>query len=96
DTGSQLPADAALLSWTAPLTRENGESLSMGEIAGYEVSYGLSPDNLNQNLAIGDASAEQLMIDQLGAGTWYFAIRTLDTDGNRGSLSEVVAKVINI
>ncbi|MGF2736176.1 fibronectin type III domain-containing protein [Marinobacter sp. DUT-1] len=89
-----IPADAALLSWTAPLTRENGESLSMGEIAGFEVVYGTNPDSLDQSLAIGDASVDELLVDELTAGTWYFAIRTLDTDGNRSRLSEVVYKQI--
>ena len=89
-----IPANAALLSWTAPLTRENGESLSMGEIAGFEVVYGTNPDSLDQSLAIGDASVDELLVDELTAGTWYFAIRTLDTDGNRSRLSEVVYKQI--
>lgn len=89
-----IPANAALLSWTAPLTRENGDSLSMGEIAGFEVVYGTSEDTLDQSIAIGDASVDELLVDELTEGTWYFAIRTLDTDGNRSRLSEVVYKQI--
>ncbi|WP_228260689.1 fibronectin type III domain-containing protein [Marinobacter orientalis] len=89
-----IPANAALLSWTAPLTRENGDSLAMGEIAGFEVVYGTSAEILDQNLAIGDASVDELLVDELTEGTWYFAIRTLDTDGNRSRLSEVVHKQI--
>ena len=88
------PANTALLSWTAPLTRENGDSLAMGEIAGFEVVYGTSQDSLDQSLAIGDASVDELLIEELTEGTWYFAIRTLDTDGNRSRLSEVVYKQI--
>lgn len=91
---SLVPPDAALLSWTAPMTRENGDSLSMGEIAGFEVVYGPSAETLNQSLAIGDASVDELLVDQLSPGTWYFAIRTLDTDGNRSRLSEVVNKQV--
>ncbi|AXS84799.1 hypothetical protein [Marinobacter sp. Arc7-DN-1] len=89
-----IPANTALLSWTAPLTRENGESLAMGEIAGFEVVYGTSAENLDQSLAIGDASVDELLVDELTGGTWYFAIRTLDTDGNRSRLSDVVYKQI--
>jgi hypothetical protein len=94
NTEETIPANTALLSWTAPLTRVNGDSLSMGEIAGFEVVYGTNADTLNQSLAIGDASVEELLVDELTAGTWYFAIRTLDTDGNRSRLSEVVYKQI--
>ena len=89
-----FPANSALLSWTAPLTRENGESLAMGEIAGFEVVYGTSAEDLDQSLAIGDASIDELLVDELTEGTWYFAIRTLDTDGNRSRQSEVVYKQI--
>ena len=89
-----IPANAAMLSWTAPLTRENGESLAMGEIAGFEVVYGTSAEALDQSLAIGDASVDELLVDELTEGTWYFAIRTLDTEGNRSRLSEVVYKQI--
>ena len=46
------------------------------------------------SLAIGDASVDELLVDELSEGTWYFAIRTLDTDGNRSRLSEVVYKQI--
>ncbi|PHQ24377.1 hypothetical protein CLH62_15835 [Marinobacter guineae] len=89
-----VPANTALLSWTAPLTRENGASLAMGEIAGFEVVYGTSAEALDQSIAIGDASVDELLVDELTEGTWYFAIRTLDTDGNRSRLSEVVYKQI--
>ncbi|MCM0611342.1 hypothetical protein KFJ24_02490 [Marinobacter sediminum] len=93
-TTETIPANAALLSWTAPLTRENGDSLAMGEIAGFEVVYGSGAENLDQSLAIGDASVEELLVDELTEGTWFFAIRTLDIDGNRSTLSEVVSKQI--
>ncbi len=93
-TGADVPANAALLSWTAPFTRVNGDSLSMGEIAGYEVVYGVNPDALDQSMAIGDASIDELLIDELGEGTWHFAIRTLDTDGKPSQLSEVLTKQI--
>lgn len=95
-TGEVIPNNTALLSWQAPFTRQNGVSLSMGEIAGYEVGYGLTADTLNQTLAIGDASADELLIDGLSAGNWYFAIRTIDTDGNKSVWSEVVSKAIQI
>lgn len=89
-----IAANTALLSWTAPLTRENGDSLAMGEIAGFEVVYGTSAETLDQSIGIGDASVDELLVDELTEGTWYFAIRTLDTDGNRSRLSEVVYKRI--
>lgn len=91
-----VPANAALLTWQAPFTRENGDSLSMGEIAGYEIGYGTSADLLNQTLAIGEASTDTMLINDLAQGSWYFAIRTIDVDGNRSRWSDVVSKTIGI
>lgn len=91
-----IAANAALLTWQAPFSRENGASLSMGEIAGYEIGYGLAADALTQTLAVGEASIDQMLINDLTEGSWFFAIRTLDTDGNRSRWSEVVTKTIDI
>lgn len=82
------------LSWTAPMTRINGESLSMGELKGYEIVYGRDAGELDQRVVINDASVMSYTIEGLGAGDWYFAIRVLDTDNLSSPLSEVVSKSI--
>lgn len=91
-----IAANAARLSWQAPFVRENGDSISMGELAGYEILYGMSPEALDKTLAIGDASIDKVVIDDLSSGNWYFAIRSIDTDGNKSRLSDVVNKTISI
>ncbi|MGP4844386.1 hypothetical protein ACTXGQ_09670 [Marinobacter sp. 1Y8] len=92
DSGSEVAVTR--LSWTAPLTRINGESLSMGELKGYEIVYGRDADELDQRVVINDASVMSHTIEGLGAGDWYFAIRVLDTDNLSSPLSQVVSKSI--
>jgi hypothetical protein len=87
---------AATLSWTAPLTRENGESIAMGELDGYEVRYGQTndisamPDEITINLA----STMEVTVEGLGKGIWYFTIRTLDVNGAFSDWSIPVSKKI--
>lgn len=87
------PDTSVRLSWTAPLTRINGSSLALSEIESFEISYGNSPEALDQTLAVpGDQTS--LEISDLASGTWYFSIRVIDTDGLKSEPSEVVSKTI--
>jgi hypothetical protein len=87
---------AATLSWTAPLTRENGESIAMGELDGYEVRYGQTDDisALLGKTTINLASTMEVTVEGLGKGIWYFTIRTLDVNGAFSDWSIPVSKKI--
>ncbi len=81
--------NAVSLSWTAPLTRADGSSLSLAEIADYEIRYGQDQGNQNQSMtAPGDATS--IEIGDLEAGTWYFSVRVIDTDGLQSVFSGLV------
>lgn len=94
ETLSEEPAAPQVtLSWTAPLTRTDGSSMSLGQIDHYEIVYGQSPDNLNQTVrAAGDATRAE--IGELAPGTWYFSIRVVDTNGQESSLSEPIEHTV--
>lgn len=77
------------LTWTAPLTRVDGSSISLSEIQRYEVAYGPSPDQLNQTMTV-DGSSTEATISGLEAGTWHFAVRVVDASGVSSELSETV------
>lgn len=87
---------SAKLRWQAPLTRENGESLAMGEIDQYVVRYGLEEDvqAMSSEVVIEDGQVMAFEISGLGEGTWFFAIRTLDVNGLASAWSGVVSKTI--
>ncbi|UQG60180.1 fibronectin type III domain-containing protein [Marinobacter sp. M3C] len=86
----------ATLSWQAPLNREDGGSLAMGEIGRYEVRYGLSADleSVNTSVQVEDGQRMSYTVEGLSPGTWYFAIQTVDIAGLKSEWSEFVSKVI--
>jgi hypothetical protein len=97
DAGDVHYAPVAVLSWSAPSTRVNGDGIKMGELDKYVIRYGQDRDNLNQTIVVDDASSRANMsytVDGLGAGNWYFTIQVQDTEGLVSEPSEVVSKQI--
>ncbi|MFL1484448.1 fibronectin type III domain-containing protein [Marinobacter sp. LN3S78] len=86
----------ARLSWQAPLTRENGNALSMGEIDRYIVRYGTQPDvdQMTNEVIVEDGQAMEYEVTDLQQGTWYFAMRTVDQNGLESAWSEVASKTV--
>ncbi|WP_242674388.1 hypothetical protein [Marinobacter halodurans] len=85
----------ATLTWDAPLTRMNGDSIAMGELQGYEIVYGHTADTLDNVIVIDSASTTTHTIENLDQGDWYFAVRAIDTEGLVSPLSAVVSKSIS-
>lgn len=94
--GSQgsVSTASAQLTWGAPLKRVSGESIAMGELYGYRISYGRDPEALDEKVTINEASTTTYTISNLSQGKWYFAVQAIDTDGLESPLSEVVSKSI--
>ena len=88
---------SAVLSWNAPLTRVNGDSIPMGELDRYVIRYGRDKGDLTQEVVVTNAQVEPQMsyeISGLDVGTWYFTIQVQDTSGLISEPSEVVSKSI--
>jgi hypothetical protein len=85
---------SASISWVAPVSRTDGSPLSLGEISGYKIFMGASPDNLESFDIINDSSMTDYTADNLPAGTYYFAITTSDFDGRESSMSDIVEKTV--
>lgn len=77
------------MKWSAPGTRVDGSSISLSEISHYEINYGQSPDNLDQEVRAASDDTEYTL-EGLAAGTWYFTIRVVDTDGLTSQASDTV------
>lgn len=97
--GGQEPSSerSAVLSWSAPLTRVNGESIPMGELDRYVIRYGQDADELSKEVVVTNAQAEAEMsyeVSGLDVGTWYFTIQVQDTNGLISEPSDVVSKSI--
>jgi fibronectin type 3 domain-containing protein len=80
--------------WQAPSERENGTVLSAGELAAYELSYysEASPDSVFVEIGAVDSSYS---LSDFEPGTYYFTISSVDTDGLKSVLSDVVTVIID-
>ena len=82
----------AALSWEAPTTNTDGKALT--DLAGYRIYYGTDANNLVATVELNSVGLQTYVIDDLGAATWYFAVRAYTSSGAESSLSEVVSKTI--
>ncbi len=83
------PADITL-SWVAPAEREDNSALSLSAIAGYKVYYGTTQGQYSDSVAINDGTAVAYTFTGLPAGTYYFVVTTIDTDGRESQYSSAV------
>ncbi len=82
------------LSWNAPMTRVNNDSLAMGELSGYIIRYGQDPANLTETVRIDSADTMEYTVTNLDNGTWYFSIQVEDVEGLVSAPSQPVSKKI--
>jgi hypothetical protein len=82
----------ASLSWTAPTQNTDGSSLT--NLKGFKVLYGTSATALNNSQSIDSKTATSATIAALGSGTWYFAVRAVNTAGAESDNSAVVTRTI--
>lgn len=82
---------AAEVSWSASTTDTEGDP---AQAAGYKVYYGRAPGTYEQSVAIPNAGVVSAMIEDLSAGTWYFAVAALDAAGMESDLSNEASKTI--
>lgn len=83
---------SAALSWNAPFQRQNNETLEMYELAGYVISYGQNPENLDKTVYVDDAYTMEYTVENLSDGTWYFTVQAEDDSGLMSPPSELVSK----
>jgi hypothetical protein len=82
----------ATLSWAAPTQNTDGSSVT--DLSGYVIAYGTNPGALTQTVTVSSAAATSYTIQNLVAGTWYFAISAVESGGVSSSLSSVVSTTI--
>ena len=86
----------ATLTWNAPFTRTNGDSISMGEIQGYIVRYSQDIEDMDKKAIVSNdgLGSSGVVIDGLADGMWYFTVQTEDTAGLVSKPSDTVNKHI--
>jgi len=83
---------SATLSWTPPTRNTDGTSL--GNLAGYRISYGTTEQALTQTIQVANVGLSNYVISNLTPGTYYFAVRAYTSGGTESVNSNVVSKVV--
>jgi hypothetical protein len=91
-TVSELGIGAATLSWMPPT--ENADGTTLVDLAGYQIRYGKSSDDLSQVVELDNPALNVYVIESLSAGTWYFAVSAVNSSGVTSDLSNVASKTI--
>lgn len=97
-----------VLSWEAPLTREDGSCLDALE--SYDISYGLSPGNYEKTEVVkvddikpsatgrstecGEVKSYSYMVENLSPASWYFAVRAVDANGQVSDYSNEAIRTV--
>jgi hypothetical protein len=83
---------SATLSWVAPTQNADGTPLT--DLAGFRVLYGRDQGALDQAVTLNNASLNRYVVDNLSAGTWYFAVAAINSQGVASSPSGIASKTI--
>lgn len=84
----------ATLRWTPPTKNTDGSDLT--DLRGYVIYYGTTSGNYTEVLPVNDNTIDSYVVEDLAAGTWYFAVSAVDTSGNESVPSNEANKVITI
>lgn len=90
---NSLAVGQAVLSWMPPTTRTDGTPLT--NLSGYRIYYGNTPSGLSNFIDVNTAGVTNYVVDNLTAGTWYFAITAFDTAGSESAMSTAASKTIS-
>jgi hypothetical protein len=82
----------ATLSWLAPTTTTDGAALT--DLSGYRIYYGTNAGDLTASIQLTGVGLQTYVVDNLGLGTWYFAVKAVTSTGVESALSDVVSKTI--
>ncbi len=82
--------DSLVLSWSAPLERENGALLSPSDLTGYQIYYTVEETGESIMIEVEGTGTNQYEFHDLAPGTYFFAITAVDAKGKISELSDMV------
>jgi len=91
-SGDDPTINSVTLSWLAPNENTNGTALT--NLAGYNIYYGTNAASLTQKISVYTVGMPTYVISNLYAGTWYFAVTSINAWGVESSRSAVVSATI--
>lgn len=87
-----VPQGSATLSWSPPTSNVDGTPVT--NLAGYRVKYGQLASNLSETLSVPSPGITSVVIENLSAGTWYFAVSAYTTANIESDLSNLAQKAL--
>jgi fibronectin type III domain protein len=85
---------AVTLSWDAPT--ENADGSVLQDLKGYKVHYGAASKDYSDTIEVANPGLTTYVVQNLPAGTYFFAISAYNSRGSESSLSgEVSTQVLN-
>ena len=92
-TVQQVQLGSATIRWTPPTEDTTGAPLT--DLRGYRILYGTSASNLNQVLELQNPGLTSGVVQDLGPGTWYFAVKAYTGSGAESARSNIASKTIS-
>jgi hypothetical protein len=92
-TVTSIQGNSANLSWT-PVT-QNTDGTALQDLAGYKVYYGNAPYAFTTEVTLANPNATSYVVNDLGTGTWYFAITAYTSSGSESAYSNIASKTID-
>jgi hypothetical protein len=89
---TQSQSRSAVLSWDAPTQNTDGSALVT--LAGYRIHYGSTAGVLPHSIQVANPGVTTYIVEDIGTGTFYFAVKAYRTDGTQSAASNVVSKII--
>jgi hypothetical protein len=88
----QTGTGSATISWTPPTSNTDNSPLT--NLGGYRIYYGTSSSNLTQVLDLPNPGISSGVVENLAAGTWYFAVTSYNSSNVESERSNVTSKTI--
>jgi hypothetical protein len=85
-----LGSGEAMVSWLAP--SENTDGTVLTDLTGFNIYYSQDPLNFDQVVTLDCYWCLWTRINNLGPGTWYFAVKSYNRAGVESSYSRILSK----
>ena len=86
-------SNAVTLSWQPPT--ENADGTALVDLKGYKVHYGPESKSYSDTIQVANAGLTTYVVQNLPAGTYYFAVTAYNTTGQESSLSGEVSTQVD-
>ena len=81
------------LAWTPPTQNTDGTALT--DLVGYKIHYGTASQTYTETVSVDNPGIATYVVQNLAAGTYYFAVTAYNSAGTESLLSDEVSATLN-